>query len=184
MKTILILLFTVSISSIKADEKSADEKFDEKLSEAQTAYRKDIAAEYLKADKVTIHLVDSGFWRAEDVTKREDFIPLLLRETFSKVLESKTLDAGEREKFLALFSGLAAKDDNISGLLCHYPFHAVRIYSKDKLIYEGTFCWECQNFAFRYPTGSDYLSTSKELQAFLNAVLPDPEKPKPAPIHK
>lgn len=180
MKTLFGLLSAISILSAEPVEKTADQKFNERFLGVQIAYHKDIVIEYLKADKVTIHLVDSGFWSEKDVTKREEFVPLLLNGSFSKILKSKTLDEKDRGEFLKIFSTQLAKEDNFPGLLCHYPFHAIRIYSKDKMIFEGTFCWECQNFAFRYPTGDAYLATSQDLRDFMKRALPQPEQAEPA----
>ncbi len=64
------------------------------------------------------------------------------------------------------------------GAMCHYPIHAIRVWSGEHLIFHTSFCWMCGNFYFEYPdftvrwTGIQ----GTKLKEVVNELMPIPQE--------
>ena len=91
------------------------------------------------------------------------------------ILKEKELGEEEKTKILDILSKQIAVKTHHGGAFCHFPIHGIRAYSGENTILESTFCWVCGNFGFYYPSGTQWLDTSKEMKAIFNEVLLIPE---------
>lgn len=168
-----LILFCVLGCSCKADITS---KFYDGLDALEAEYRIGKAEELKKAVRVVVYLVDfETFTDDNPFVDEKKVMSVSAYGNKVKILKTKELTEDERKMFLLEFANQVAKPKHSGGAMCHFPIHGVRVYSKDDLLHEGTFCWVCQNFSFSYPQGSSWLDTNDALKKALTTLLPIPE---------
>lgn len=165
------------LSSFATDK--IDNEFLEKKQKLRNEYRVKFSEVLLKADRVEISIVkfdedigESGSPFA-DVDDKEKIKVFNFGQT--SVLKKRMLLKAEKDEVLKILSKGISNPDSSGGALCHYPIHGLKVYKKDKLIYEATFCWVCGNFGFHYPDGSKYLGTTKEMEKLFTKLMPIPQ---------
>ncbi|CAM2996366.1 hypothetical protein RAHE111665_10520 [Rariglobus hedericola] len=68
------------------------------------------------------------------------------------------------------------KQQNYSdGPFCHNPNYGIRLYSRNQMIFESSFSWDCGNYYLAFPDGSSEwigVHEFKILSAIMEAILP------------
>ncbi len=179
MKILILSIMLLGSFGAFADMQMPAEKFFKELEIVRAEYRQEFSKELVKCDRVYIYLVDF-----DDITdtydpssgddeKRIRIHPYEHQST--KVLLRKELTEAETKRMLPILADQISVETQYGGAFCHYPIHAIKAYSGDRLLLESTFCWKCSNFGFEYPRGAQWLDTTKEMEAVFNQILPIPE---------
>ena len=175
MKRFVILVCFLCTTVVLSDTPS--ERYFAELQEAQSRYRASIADEIKSADKVVVYLVNFEVTDGLDpFYNDEKTISVKPYESRTEILSRKELSGKDLNNVLSLLSAQIAKPKHSGGAFCHFPIHGIRIYKGGEVLHEGTFCWVCENFTFRYPLDFDYLDTTNALKALFAKLLPIPEK--------
>ncbi len=167
-----------------AQAQSPEKVYDDRIREARAEYRVALARRIRGAKAVEVFLLKFDDVRKENIVEDDDqrfFIAPY--EATTAIISRRKLGAAEMQSFLAELADQISRPEHNGGAFCHFPVHGVRIYSDDtngessgaKMIYSGTFCWECGNFGFEYPDSAQWLDTSKKLKEIFNQVLPIPK---------
>lgn len=161
----------------------AESRFFEAKSKIESDYRRDLAALLAKGDRIEVFLLDFEmedtpsdflFW---DTRLEEDEFPIIPYGSKSKILKRSILTAGQRSDFLpALQKVVGIQGEIDGGALCHFPIHGVRVFSGNKVIFQTSFCWACNNFAIRYPDAPAWVGIrGGELFDAFNKIIPIPQ---------
>jgi hypothetical protein len=193
---------TFAQTKTEAKIEAIDRSFIDGLFKLQAAYRKSLAGVLASADKVEVFLLDFEMQDADAYrvvgwdSLPPAFFPIPPYGSKSKILQQKTLSPDQIQKLLPVLQENVGVEANHGGAFCHYPIHGVRLWSGEKLVFQSSFCWACQNFYVMYPdrdAGWVGVST-KELEKVMEELMPIPQKelerfrkknePKPAPKKK
>ncbi|MEO0414363.1 MAG: hypothetical protein AAF226_05370 [Verrucomicrobiota bacterium] len=172
---LLIGIVCFPFFGVGQESPTPEETFRESIDQAQKTYRASYGKILEQADRVEVFLVDF-----DNLIKGNPFSGEgILIEPYSKrakILQQKSVDsADDRKKLLKALSTQIAKPEHTGGAFCHFPIHGIKIYSNDRVLHEGTFCWVCGNFSFSYPQGSDWLDVNAELREILSTLMPIPQ---------
>jgi hypothetical protein len=162
-----LLLFFIALSSIQAEDKNLNEVYFAGLDRLRADYRQALSRRLLEADKVIISIYDPALakGRFDDPFQEAP-------EPTEGLPAPKSLNESERKVLLTLLAKQMSDPEETIMMMCHNPIHKLEIYSKDKCIFESTLCWNCQNFSFEYPEGSEYLPTSEALKEIFLKLMP------------
>ena len=131
-----------------------------------------------RAEIFTLRL--SGGFTALEKEPGPDRFPIRPYDAFSKIISEAELGPADSQQLRQLWRRLPF--DALAGAMCHLPVYGLRCYDGDKLIFETTICWKCQNFYtpddskngfgwFGFRSGP----ASATLLTFLRRHLPHPE---------
>lgn len=149
-------------------------------------YRKELAAILEKCDRIEVYLLDfeieiekdllSNFVGWENHLEAGEF-PVLPYGQKCKILQSSVLTAEQRANFLPKLQKVVGVQGQVGGgAFCHYPIHGVRIFSGEKIIFQNSFCWKCQNFAVAYPSGAGWVKIEgTALHDVFSQLMPIPQ---------
>lgn len=176
MRVLLTITLCLTCAAHARSEADPSDVYHRKLAGIEAEYRQAIAKQVLHADRVIVHIVSFDDLSDEDFFgDPKDQISVSPYGKVTKSIKEKELSGKERNELLPALAEQIAKPGHMGGALCHFPVHAVRVYHGERLIYEGTFCWVCENFGFTYPSGAAWLDTSEEMEAVFNQLLPIPD---------
>ena len=176
MKFIITFIITVFASLPCLAEGDLDSRFNDKLDQIKAQYREEKATLIKKADRVVVYLIDfDGGADEQEFKEIGDYISIASCDKLTRALLSKELGTSDRKTLLNTLSKTISKPEHSGGAFCHFPVHGIRVYSGDKLLHEGTFCWICGNFSFRYPEGAEWLDTNTELKEIFAKLIPIPK---------
>ena len=176
MKSLILLVTVLACLHCTAKEPDPEQRFREGIDKVQADFRKSFASEILKADKAIIYIVKfDGIQEGDDFIQESKFIPIRPYQAKTAILVTKELGAEEKALVLPALSKQIGIEEHAGGAFCHEPIHGLRLYKGGRIILESTFCWGCGNFGFKYPSGSDWLDTSAEIEAIFNKLLPIPK---------
>ncbi len=141
---------------------------------AQRGYREALAQVVKEATEVHVFLLDSDLEKGEALPPSERF-PITPYGKDARILKVKVLKNAEgRELAAALSQGLKEPLKG-AGDRCHLPEYGVRIFRKDELPFQSSFCWECENYYVDYPDQSNWQVMGpqfEEVRRLLQTVLP------------
>ena len=97
---------------------------------------------------------------------------------FTKIVKKKKLTKKEVKEFLPLLYTAMRTDEGQND--CHKPIHGVRIYSGNSIIFQSSFCYDCSNYYFVYPSGeAEWRSFGgARFRKFIEQYLPIPKRKK------
>ena len=179
----LVATAAFSESKAKRDLSDAESRYYEAQAVMQSAFRKDLSAALPKGDRVDVFLLDfemedtpSDFYYWENRLEDGEF-PIIPYGKKSKILKQATLTAEQKRTFISKLQKVVGVQGDIDGgALCHFPIHGVRIYAGNEIIYQSSFCWECNNFAVPYPDGAAWVAIrGAELFEAFSKLVPIPQ---------
>ena len=158
---------------VKAILDPAFDKWCQETGQAVRDYDKAIAKTFQYADKIEVFLISTS-------EKHQDGNP-----TFPSlggdldVAKSGTVEAKDVPKWSAALRKEFTSTKERKDAFCHYAIHGLRVYSGNDLLFEGSFCWACNNMC--YSTIGDtekhmmaFSEDVKDLKALLNEFMPIP----------
>jgi hypothetical protein len=167
----------------------ADESFTKSEEAAQAAFRKSIAELFASADKGVVYLLDFetkeaptlqfGWWRddARGGTLANDLFPIRPYGATSKILAQRALGPAQIRKLAIPLSAMVAGSGEDMGALCHFPIHALRLWRKNTVLFESSFCWTCGNYYLGYPNDkSRWHAVTPAMQKAIIDLMPIPRK--------
>jgi hypothetical protein len=171
-------------TALEEKVQAIDSTFFKARAAACTAYRKSMAELFANADKIEVFLLDfemadAGEYRILGWDRLpEGFFPIQPYDKKSKILKRKTLSADEVAKLLPALRANVGAEENHGGAFCHYPIHAVRLWSGERIMFQSSFCWACLNFYVAFPDGTtNWVGvTGKDLEKVMTELMPIPEK--------
>lgn len=188
---VILLLHTLALWGAASDDdsKKADEathealraqtdaffKYTDKKREAQRDYRNSLAEMLLKADKIELFLLDFAMAEVEDM--EVETFPIAPFRGSSRVLAKKTVPTVDLASFKTAISEVLSAKEDLSGVLCHYPIHGIRVYRAGVQIFESSLCWTCCNYSLGYPDGPGIETMSLgdgKLKELIDTTLPIP----------
>ena len=187
--TIFTTLFLVAVTLAFAEspaEKSISEagsRYYQAQAEIRSVYRKALAAALAQGGRVEVYLLDfetkdtpSDFYHWEDRLENDGF-PILPYGSKSKILKRVTLTKDQQKTFIPKLQEVVGVQGDIDGgAFCHFPIHGVRIYNGDKIIFQSSFCWKCNNFAVSYPDGPSWVAIrGGDLFKAFSVIMPIPQ---------
>ncbi len=178
MQLFTLILFSIAgIVSLADAENDPRSVFLADLKHARAKYRTAQSEIIRTADRVVMYLVDFEITPTKDPFNNDDkTITISPNTSFTRILATKEVSQEHKVMVLDALATQIAKPEHHGGALCHFPIHGIRVYHGEQLLHEGTFCWLCGNFSFSYPTESDLLDTSEELERIFMALLPIPQQ--------
>ncbi len=187
--TLFVILGLLALSHAPAETEAqksisaAESRYHKAKSKIQSDYRKELADSLTKGDRVEIYLLDfemedtpSDFFFWETRLEEGEF-PIIPYGSKSKILQRSILTPEQREDFLPkLQTTVGIQGDIDGGALCHFPIHGVRIFSSESIIFQSSFCWQCNNFAISYPDGPTWVAIrGGELFEAFSKITPIPQ---------
>jgi len=125
-----------------------------------------------KADLVRIYRLQGI---PADMTPKR--FPILPYESEHPTFGSTELKDEDMDRFMGSWREFPV--DSSNGALCHFPLYGFQFYKRNKLIFETSVCWACENFYVdTWFFGSNWISfdstsqPSRELFEFCDALLP------------
>jgi hypothetical protein len=185
MRHIIVLFLSLHLSSTADPQlddatRHPDLVFFEGLDRVYAEYRASKEKEIREAVRAVVYIVEPKVLDKEEqkaLKFGDKWIPVAPYDAVARVIEEKELGEQDRERLLNLLAERIAEPDHLGGAFCHFPIHGVRIYGKGGgIVHEGTFCWVCGNFSFKYPMGSGWLDTTAEMEDLFSELLPIPEE--------
>ena len=177
MKRILSLFVALCVCLPCSAEDDPELQFYEGLDAVRAKYRAQRAEVLKKADRVVVYLLDfDNLIEEEAFGDEEKTVAVAPYEKRARILKSKEVEAKDREALLGALCKAIAEPEHTGGAFCHFPIHGIKIYAGDTLLHEGTFCWVCRNFSFKYPVGSGWLDTGFDLKGLFTDLMPIPEE--------
>ena len=190
MKTILSLLFAAISFSVRAAEDDAKiyqdisdirfaaegKRFDA-YGKADREFRTEIAKTFQFADRIDVFLLDHSIGKdaAYKPKGREEAFPIRPYNKETKILKTGSVAPKDIAKWTAALRKTLMSDKEAGGALCHFPIHGLRVYARNKLLFETSLCWHCHNYYFE----DDWVSLTadaKELRMLIEALMPIPEE--------
>ena len=170
-------------SAAEKDILAAAIRFGAAKSKIQSDYRADLAKALAKGDRIEVYLLDFEmedtrsdylFW---DTRLEDNEFPIIPYGSKSKILKRSVLTDEQRKDFLPKLQKVVGTQDNKVGPLGgHVPFHGVRIYSEEHIIFQSSFCWMFSNFAVNYPDAPSWVvMNGGDLFAAFRKIMPIPQ---------
>ena len=169
----IFLIILVSLISCAAED--IDEKFLWKLDAIRTEFRRDLAKEILSADKVELSVVKFDALSKGGFVNKSETIAIHIGGKRCEVLQKKNLLEKEKSSVLKALTTQLVNPKAENSVFCHYPIHGLKVWKKDKLVFESSFCWVCNNFYLELPRGYIELATTEEMKSVFNKLLPIPK---------
>ncbi|MDP4626365.1 MAG: hypothetical protein NWT08_14670 [Akkermansiaceae bacterium] len=195
--SIFALSFLISFSFTRAEEdpfayieneaekaiSKAESRFFDAKSKLQSDYRVDLAKAIAKGDQIEIYLLDFEmedtrsdflFW---DTRLEDNEFPIIPYGCKSEILKRVKLTVEQQKTFLPKLQHVVGVPGEVDGgAACHFPIHGVRIFSGERIIFQSSFCWKCQNFAISYPDSPSWVGISEgDLFAAFCEIMPIPQ---------
>lgn len=161
----------------------AESQYYEAQAKFRANYRRDLAAALSLGGRVEVYLLDfeakdtpSDFYHWEDQLENDEF-PILPYGSKSKILKRVTLTKDQKKTFIPKLQKVVGVQGDIDGgAACHFPVHGVRIHGGDKIIFQTSFCWVCDNFAISYPDGPSWVEIrGGDIFEAFSLIMPIPQ---------
>lgn len=182
------LLVFLSAGILQATEtKPASDVFEAKLQTLKEEYRRGVASEILKADRVECYRLDSSVKSpTTDLTTVPDpfssdaaiqWFPLPMFQQSCRIAASVKLDQNQMTVFTIKYREILLNPGHMLAQ-CYEPHHAVRIYQGERLILQADICIKCRAYCLHYPGKAGYElipMPDASIQPLLLQLLPLPE---------
>lgn len=140
-----------------------------------------------RCDKVEVFALKPEIGKAKNDVPKDRAFPIRPYAVNAEIVDHTTLSGASAEKIVKAWRSMAF--DKFAGAFCHEPAYGLRFYREDKLLFETSVCWKCQNFYIPEVTsknsgegnskgtqhqwyGFEKNSASEELLALLRKELP------------
>ena len=165
------------IESILSD--ASGKRYDARA-KADREYRAAAATAFKFADRVEVFLLD--FSIGDDAARApkdgDELFPIRPYDKETKILKATKVPPKDIPKWCAAVTKLITSDKPEGGALCHFPIHGLRIYARDKLLFETSICWHCSNYYFTYDGVSNWLGLTDDaidIKKLLDDFMPIPD---------
>ncbi len=156
---------------------TAENIYNEDMENAKARYREAFAERMLKtATKTEVFLLNYDGMKEKNVfAYNEDDFDIAPYGKVTSIISKKEISKDEQRELLDAIATQIRKKRLSSGAFCHLPIHGIKVYSNDQVIFSSSFCWECYNFGFSYPSGSRWTDTSEEMKTVFLRIMPIPQ---------
>lgn len=184
---LLIVTFAAQAQqNIGAGVSKADDAYRVGMQKLRSEYRKAFADAISSTTKIEVYLLDFESTNVRGVKDdltwvaglAEDQFPIVPYRGQSKILKRKMLSADEIRLLMPSLQKTIAVEDDMGGVLCHFPIHGIRVWDGDDIVFQTSICHHCGNFYMTYPYGVvrwTSLSNS-EFGDVLEQLMPIPQK--------
>lgn len=167
----------------------ANEAYGKARNVADEAYRKELAEAIAGAGQVEVCLLEALVVdRVPEAGSDGDWVKRLPADRFPifpymgsvEILKRRLLIPGEIAALMpSLRSTIAitAEEEAKAGsALCHDPIHGLRVMEGDRVMFQTSVCYRCNNFSMIYPDGRAefYALTSPEFRKVMELLMPIP----------